>query len=99
MPVAPTLDPDLAAIPQSSTLVQAGTVYVMGCTFANASGAARTVTITDAAGVALLPAIDVPSSGMSTEKEWPFVRLTGVKWLASGAGVTGKVWGYTSWPF
>ena len=100
----PDLDPDLAAIPTGAPAAYGGVgaaenVRLIGVTFTNGSGAARTVTVTDNAGVALLNAVDLPSSGIPFVMELPFCRLLGLKCGASGANVTGKLWGYKVWPF
>jgi hypothetical protein len=36
----------------------------------------------------------VPGGASPDPKEYPFRPLTGLKWLASGAGVVGHLWWY-----
>lgn len=90
----PNFDPDLQELPLVSTALESVDVHLAGCVFCNTSGLARTVTLTDTAGIPILNAVDIPESGIDFTREWNLVRLTGVKWSASGAGVKGKPWGW-----
>lgn len=90
----PNVDPDLAAVPLVSTALEVDEVALLGAVFTNTSGVGRKITITDTAGLAVLFEVDIPESGVPSSFEWPLLRLTGLKWLADGAGVVGKIWGW-----
>lgn len=81
------------AVPTSSTALETALLWLAGAVFTNTTGATLTVTITDTAGNAVLRQVDVPSTGVPFVQEFPLMPMTGLKWLASGAGVVGVVWG------
>jgi hypothetical protein len=88
---------DLAAVPTSATAVFSSTTCLIQAYFNNTTGSSVTVTLTDNAGTPLNgvgPAFSLPAlSNMML----PFAGVrfaSGVKWTASGAGVTGAMWGY-----
>lgn len=89
-------DPDLGAVPLVDTALigVTATIYLMGCVFTNTSGAARTITVTDESGKAVLYQVDIPDTGVPFSLDWSMLRLTGLHWVASGAGVNGKLWGW-----
>ena len=95
---APTLDSDFITVPTSSTLVPtvaaAGTsAWLQGANFCNTTTGTITVTLTDGAGNKILNAYPIGPS-LSVSFEWAFMPVTGLKWLASVTGLTGKAWGY-----
>lgn len=90
---APTFDTGLMAVPTGLTVVTAGSPWLMGMTFANPTAAAINVTVTNTAGLALLPAMEIPA-GLTISIEFAFQPAVGLKWLASGAGLNGQIWGY-----
>jgi len=96
--VAPSFDSDVQAVPTTAALVTGcpaitTALWLMGAVFHNTTADLLTVTLQKGDGTVLM-VIDVPASGVPVEREWAFLPLTGLKWVASGAGVTGKVWGY-----
>lgn len=95
---APNVDSGIVAIPLTSTAVPgvAGTdaIWLVGASFANTGAADATVRVTDGSGASIMPDIDIPSKSVVT-MSWPFMPLTGLKWLASVTpGINGKIWGY-----
>jgi hypothetical protein len=91
---APTFDTGPgAAVPTSAGSLTASVVWLLGAAFTNTNAAQRTVTLTDAAG-AVVDEFVIPGGASPDPKEYPFRPLTGLKWLADGAGVIGQVWGY-----
>lgn len=90
----PDFDADIAAVPTSPTTLYDQDVALLGYTFVNTSGTARTVLVTDVNGGNILYNIDVPESAVPTSGEWPMMRVTGVIWSASSTGVEGKLWGW-----
>lgn len=71
-----------------------GTNYLLiGATLDNTDTVAHTVRITNGAGVAIVPDIDVPAK-TEVALEWNLRPVTGVKASADSAGVNVQVWGY-----
>ena len=96
--VAPNLDSGLTAIPTSvaaiPTVPSTSTpIWLLGASFANTGSVMRTVRITDGNDVQVVPDIEVPAKSV-IPLQWAFMPLTGAKWVASGAGIVGKAWGY-----
>lgn len=95
--VQPNFDSGLAAVPLVSTAVPTATdalpLWLAGVSFANTNGAQRTVRVTDGGGASVVPDIAVPGNSV-VALEWNLMPITGLRWLASGAGVNGKAWGY-----
>jgi hypothetical protein len=93
-PPAPVVNVATAGMPTSTTEIQSGTLYLLGLCFTNTSGAIRTITVEDTAGVDILKDVEVPPNGVASIFEFPFMPMTGLKWFASGSGVNGRAWGY-----
>jgi hypothetical protein len=86
----------IQAVPTSTTALIGATCAVLSMIFANTTGAAIAVTVTDGAGspVAGLQAFSIPANSI-LRVEWGGVTFTGgVKWSAGGAGVNGAVIAY-----
>lgn len=93
-PIAPNVDPDLAAVPTTSTDLETVPVWLLGAVFTNTSNVTRLVTITDTAGLQVIYQAELPPTGIPMNFEWSFLRLTGLKWYANASGVVGKIWGW-----
>lgn len=97
--VAPSLNTTPSDVPYASDARipdlsnDATTCWLMGASFANTGTVSRTVRVTDAAGNQILPDVVIPAKE-NREVSWPFKPVTSPRWLASGAGVKGHVWGY-----
>jgi hypothetical protein len=81
------------ALPTSAGALSANPLWLIGAVFTNTNAAQRTVTLTDSSG-AIVDEFVVPGGASPDPKEYPFRPLTGLKWLASGAGVVGHLWWY-----
>ena len=91
----PDYDPPPVAFGAGDTVLLTDPVRLLGLCFCNTSGAARQLTLKNAAGVIMLNAVDLPESGISFEKEYPFLNLIGVTiTIIGGGGVNGKAWGW-----
>jgi hypothetical protein len=82
-----------SAVPTSAGVLTVDPVWLLCATFTNTNAAERVVTIADGSG-AIVEEIIVPGGGSPEPKEFPFRPVTGVQWIASGAGVVGHLWGY-----
>jgi hypothetical protein len=95
---APTLDTGFVDIPTTTGVVTASTTtYLYGAHFCNTTDNPITVSVTDTAGSKIFDTKEVPGRDVATF-DWAFLPVVGLKWMASGAGLTGKIWGYTTWP-
>jgi hypothetical protein len=92
-PLAPNYDTGLMAVPTGLTVVTAGSPWIMGMLFSNPTAASITVLVTNTAGDAIIPTVEVPA-GMDIPRAYPFIPCVGLKWQASGAGLKGQIWGY-----
>lgn len=90
-PAMNVLDDDM---PTGATEIQAGTLYLLGLTFCNASGAPRRVTVQDTAGVKVLFEVEIPVDGVDFTRNYMMKPMIGLRWHANGAGVSGHAWGY-----
>lgn len=90
---APTFDTGIVAIPTSVTAVTTDIVWLMGLDLVNTTGTAITVTVTDSASQELLASVTIPGNA-AVPIERPFKPVTGLRWVASGAGLKGHMWGY-----
>ncbi len=87
----------LAAVPTSSTLLtSASTACVVAAVFFNTNGSTATVTLTDntATPINAMLTFTVPANSNVIEPLWGGAFNLGVKWSASGTGVTGFVVAY-----
>jgi len=87
----------LAAVPTSSTLLtSAATACVVAAIFHNPTSGALTVTLTDNTGtpVNALLTFSIPAFSSLVEPLYGSSFNLGVKWAASGSGVTGSVVAY-----
>lgn len=92
--VAPTFDTGLVAVPAVLTVVDAtNPIWLLGALFSNPTAAGIDVTVTNSAGDPIVPAMEIPA-GMVIPIPVPFPPCAGLKWLASGAGLKGQLWGY-----
>lgn len=88
---------DLAAVPTSTGSPTSTTTCLMRAYFNNTNASAATVTLSDNTGTPLNvvgPAFSVP--GLSNMViPYDGIRFNaGIKWVASGAGVVGGMWGF-----
>jgi hypothetical protein len=86
----------LAAVPTSSTAVFASTTCVMQIVLNNTNSSAATVTVTDNAGTPINDVLtfSIPPNSQLIQPLAGIAFTTGVKWTASGTGVTGAMLGY-----
>lgn len=90
----PTFDMVPAAVPTSLTSVTASVVMLIGLTLTNVGTIERKVSITNTAGTVYLFFEMAVSPGVPICIPIPYKLMTGVKWIADGAGIQGAVWGY-----
>jgi len=91
---APTFNTGLMAVPTGLTVISTDTVYLMGAFFSNPSGTSITILLTNTAGDALAPTMEVPA-GMAIRVPIELFQPTvGLKWQAGGSGLKGQVYGY-----
>jgi len=86
----------LAAVPTSSTAVFASTTCVVAIELTNTSGGSLTVTVSDNQGTPInsLLTFTLPSLSQIIQPLWGIQFTSGLKWVASGSGVTGGIIGY-----
>lgn len=87
----------LAAVPTSATLLtSAATACVVAAVFFNTTGSPLTVTLTDNTGTPInaMLTFAIPGNSNVVEPLHGGAFNAGVKWTASGAGVTGYVVAY-----
>lgn len=74
-----------------------GAVLLAGAFFANTTGAQATITVKDANGVAIVPAMSIPANTPIPLPPFNLMPVVGpLQWSCSLAiGVNGKIWGYT----
>lgn len=86
----------LAAVPTSSTAVFTATTCMMVIILNNTNGSAATVTTTDNAGTPINNTLtfSIPANSQLIQPMWGVAFTTGLKWSASGTGVTGAAMGY-----
>ncbi len=87
----------LAAVPTSSTLLtSAATACAVAAVFFNTNGSAATVTLTDntATPINAILTFSIPGNSNLVEPLWGGAFNLGIKWAASGTGVTGYVVAY-----
>jgi hypothetical protein len=87
----------LAAVPTSSTLLtSAATACVIAAVFFNTNGTPVTVTLTDNTGTPInaMLTFSIPANSNVVEPLHGGAFTAGVKWAASGSGVTGFVVAY-----
>lgn len=82
-----------SAVPTTPTTLETVQCWLAGASFANSGGLNRTVQLTDQFDVPITGAFDVPSDGVPVVLEWPLMPVNGIKWGASGSGISGSVWG------
>jgi hypothetical protein len=86
----------LAAVPTSATVVFSATTCVIAVVMNNTTGASLTVTVTDNAGTPINDVLtfSIPANSQLIQPLYGMAFTSGVKWTASGAGVTGGAIGY-----
>lgn len=94
------VDSGIVAVPTGSltgvTNFGGSTAYRLDCLhFVNASGAAITIGVSDGSNAYIVPTQDVPAHGHLTIPLYG-MPYTGLKWVAGGAGLTGKAFGRTA---
>lgn len=89
-------DTGYVAVPTSLTAITTAIVYMAGQRFTNTTSSARTVSLVDTAGGAILSEYPIGPHGSIPSPAINFEPSTGLKWQASDTGVVGKLWGWTS---
>ncbi len=86
----------LIAVPTSSTAVFTSTTCLMEVVMNNTTSGALTVTVSDniATPINDILTFSIPAFSQVIQPLWGQSFTTGVKWTASGAGVTGGMLGY-----
>lgn len=86
----------LAAVPTSSTAVFSSTTCMMVIVLNNTNGSSATVTVSDNAGSPINDVLtfSIPANSQLIQPLWGVAFTTGMKWSASGTGVTGAAIGY-----
>ncbi len=86
----------LAAVPTSSTAVFTSTTCVIAILMNNTTGSPVTVTVTDNAGTPIndILTFSIPANSQLVQPLYGIAFSSGVKWAASGAGVTGGAVGF-----
>jgi hypothetical protein len=86
----------LAAVPTSSTAVFTSTTCLQAILLNNTTGSPVTVTVTDNAGTPIndILTFSIPANSQLIQPLYGIAFSSGVKWSASGAGVTGGALGY-----
>jgi hypothetical protein len=86
----------LAAVPTSATVVFSSTTCVVVIILNNTNGSSATVTVTDNQGTPINDVLtfSIPANSQLIQPMWGVAFTTGLKWTASGTGVTGAVLGY-----
>lgn len=100
MTVFGVVDSGIVSVPTGSltavTNFGGSTAYRLDCLhFVNASGAAITIGVSDGSNAYIVPTQDVPARGHLTIPLYG-MPYTGLKWVAGGAGLTGKAFGRTA---
>jgi hypothetical protein len=86
----------LAAVPTSATVVFSATTCIQAIVMNNTTGASLTVTVTDNAGTPINDVLtfSIPANSQLIQPLYGMAFTSGLKWTASGAGVTGGAIGY-----
>jgi hypothetical protein len=86
----------LAAVPTSSTAVFSSTTCIVAIILNNTNGSSATVTVTDNAGTPINDVLtfSIPANSQLIQPLFGVAFTTGMKWSASGTGVTGAALGY-----
>jgi len=86
----------LAAVPTSPTVVFSATTCLEAVVMNNTTGAPLTVTVTDNAGTPINDVLtfSIPANSQLIQPLFGVAFTSGMKWTASGAGVTGAAIGY-----
>jgi len=86
----------LAAVPTSATAVFTSTTCLMAVILNNTNGSTVTVTVTDNAGTPVNDVLTftIPANSQLIQPLYGVAFTTGMKWSASGTGVTGAALGY-----
>jgi hypothetical protein len=86
----------LAAVPTTSTAVFTSTTCIQAILLNNTTGSPVTVTVTDNAGTPIndILTFSIPANSQLIQPLYGIAFSSGVKWSASGAGVTGGALGY-----
>lgn len=90
----PNFNTGLVAVPTVSAGISTNSAtYVLGFWFTNPTASSITVTVTDANGNQVIPAMEIPA-GLPILLEPPFLPCNQLNWVASVAGLFGQAWGY-----
>jgi hypothetical protein len=86
----------LAAVPTSATAVFSSTTCVASIVLNNTNGSSATVTVSDNQGTAVNDVLtfSIPANSQLIQPLGGVAFTSGLKWTASGTGVTGAVLGY-----
>jgi hypothetical protein len=86
----------LAAVPTSSTAVFTSTTCIVAIILNNTNSSSATVTVTDNAGTPINDVLtfSIPANSQLIQPLYGVAFTTGMKWSASGTGVTGAALGY-----
>jgi len=86
----------LAAVPTSATAVATSTSCVQAIVLNNTNGTAVTVTVSDNAGTPIndILTFSIPGNSQLIQPLWGVQFTSGIKWNASGSGVTGAILAY-----
>jgi hypothetical protein len=86
----------LAAVPTSSTALFSATTCAIAMVLNNTNGSTVTVTVTDNAGTPIndILTFTIPANSQLIQPLYGIQFTTGIKWSASGTGVTGGYIGY-----
>jgi hypothetical protein len=80
-------------VPLVLTELTPSLVWVIGMDVTNTAAVEILLTFTDHAGN-FVNEFFVAAGASPEPREWPFRPLTGLKWVASAAGLKAHVWGY-----
>ncbi|HVI10247.1 MAG TPA: hypothetical protein VND65_18295 [Candidatus Binatia bacterium] len=86
----------LAAVPTSSTAVFSSTTCLQVIVVNNTNSTSATVTVSDNAGTPINDVLtfSIPANSQLIQPLWGVAFSSGVKWSASGTGLTGALLGY-----
>ncbi len=86
----------LAAVPTSSTAVFSSTTCLQVIVVNNTNSSSATVTVSDNAGTPIndILTFSIPANSQLIQPLWGVAFTSGVKWSASGTGLTGALLGY-----
>jgi hypothetical protein len=93
--VQPNLDTGVTAVPTVEAAVDAtNPIWLFGGSFNNTGAVSRLVTIKNTGGDEIAGPFDVPPSVGPVNVMFPCRPCAGLRWVASGAGIKGQLWGW-----